>query len=50
MLLDASADKNREVATGFDYREVTGDLGTGRLHGMLGHKLPGSGRLREWTQ
>jgi len=50
MVLDASADKNREVAARFGYREVTGDLGTGRLHGMLGHKLLGSGRLREWTQ
>lgn len=45
MLLDASADKNREVAAGFGYREITGDLGTSRLHGVLGHNSLGVGGL-----
>ena len=46
MLLDTSADKNREVAAGFGYREVTGDLGTSRLHWVLGHNSLGVGGLK----
>lgn len=45
MLLSAEADKDREVAAGFDFMEVISDCRTGCLQGMFGPNLPWSGKL-----
>lgn len=45
MLLSAEADKDREGAAGFGFREFISDLRTGCLHGMFRPNLPWSGKL-----
>lgn len=50
MLLNAGADKEREVAAGFGYTEVISDLGTGCLHGVVGPKLHWSEGGKEGRQ